>query len=996
MSDSRGVGVVEESESPSPMDASTIKIGSSSESDGPVHILSLSIKGMSCSSCVDNIEKEVGRLPGVKKVSVSFLTGEGEFEYDPRTVSKEEIAEKVGDTGYECEVLSDREIAKQPKQKSHVETRLLVQGMTCSSCVNNIENLLGKRAGVISVSVSLMTGEVAVEHDPVLIGAREILTIIEDGGYSAELANTGDGENNTGFEVSNMAMEKAQKERRKAAIRFYVSLVLAIPTYIISMIFDMALTSDNPVGKKFHRKVFKDYSVSTIVLFFLATACQFTLGLYFYKHAYRTVVKARSANMNVLIALGTTGAYVGSIISVTTQNGAGEQFFETSVFLIAFVLLGRWLEAVAKGQTASAVGSLVKMQPETALLVSQDSQGHESVTEIPVYQVQPGDKLQVNAGSRVPCDGVVIAENENTPSDEVITEIDESLLTGESHPVAKFPMTEVFGGTLNISRPMRFRATAVGGSSTLARIVRLVRDAQANKPPIQEIADRVAGRFVPVVLLLSVITFVIWISIGAAGKIPEDWLKSSSMGIMSKSGHMTPKKSIGIFSLLCAVSVLVIACPCALGLAAPTAVMVGVGKAARYGILVKGGGIALEAASKVDVIAFDKTGTLTVGKPSVTAHAVSSDSSSVRWLLQIAGEIESRSSHPLAVSLGSYISENWGVLESTFEGDIKEVPGHGMIAITQVPEDIAYDLNVSGKRIAVLVGNERLLNNQRCQVAVPSVSQRDEWAEQGASLVFVGFAPVDENGEIGFDGSSVAGFGLADQLRPESGAVIETLKKLGKEVWIISGDNQRTVNAVARQLGITNIMAGVLPSDKSDKVKWLQQRGRNLEKDLEQGTSTDKAGKSPGGFFKQASNSLLAVLRKIFRRNKSKPYAVVAMVGDGINDAPALAQADVGIAIGSGTAAAIDTAPVILMRSDMRSLVTFLRLSKTTFTRILLNFIWASGYNIIGIPLSAGLLYPIAGIGMPPALAGILMVASSLSVMISSLSLKFFREKKNL
>ncbi|KAJ2070686.1 hypothetical protein GGI16_009281, partial [Coemansia sp. S142-1] len=378
----------------------------------------------------------------------------------------------------------------------------------------------------------------------------------------------------------------------------------------------MALPRSNPTAQAFHRKVFQHYSVSVICIFFIATAAQIILGAYFYKHAFKSLFRAKTANMDVLIALGTTAAYVGSIISVTMQKGDGEQFFETAVFLMTFVLLGRWLEAIAKGRTVSAVEALVKMQPDEALLVRvQPDQAAPILESINTRQIQLGDLLQVNNGMRVPCDGVITRGQ---------TDIDESLLTGESVPVVKSEGSAVTGGTLNISQSIQMRATAINESSTLSRIVRLVREAQSSKPHIQEVADRVASRFVPFVILASVVVLIAWIAAGAAGRVKREWLDSKQAmgGLGGSSGmdgeeHGREPMAYGIFALLNAVSVLVIACPCALGLAAPTAIMVGTGMAARFGILVKGGGATMEAASKIDVVAFDKTGTLTMGKPAV-------------------------------------------------------------------------------------------------------------------------------------------------------------------------------------------------------------------------------------------------------------------------------------------------------------------------------------------------------------------------------------------
>ncbi|KAJ1675904.1 hypothetical protein EV182_000350 [Spiromyces aspiralis] len=974
--------------------------------DEALHAATLSVAGMTCGSCVRTIENTIKDKPGVHKIAVSLITADASLEYDPALATAEDIAAAISDMGYDSQVLTDRELGPRgdagDNRSRPAESVFLVQGMTCGSCVNNVETNLGSRPGVQRVHVSLMTGEVTVTYDPSHIGSRELCAAIKNLGYSAQLVVAGN-DNNSGVRVSQMALQSAHRHKRRIAVLFLASLAIAIPTFLISMIFDMALPADNVVVERLHRTPFKQYKVSTIVLFFLATLSQCTVGLYFYKHAVLALWKARAANMDVLIALGTTLTYVGSIVSVAGQGGAGEQFFETTVFLVTFVLLGRWLEAIAKGHTASAVGALVAMQPEKALLVttSPDPDGRaerEEVTEILASNVQVGDVLQINAGARIPCDGVVVSTG--------ATAVDESLLTGEAIPVGKAERSDVYGGTLNITQPVRIRATAVGGSSTLARIVRLVRDAQASKPPIQEVADRVAARFVPGVLALAAVTFVIWISLGATGHIPDRWLESSAMGVMSRSAHDTPKKSIGIFSLLCAVSVVVIACPCALGLAAPTAIMVGVGRAAKLGILIKQGGVAMEATSKLDVVAFDKTGTLTTGKPAVVDHAVEhpADGPLVQWVLRCAREVESRSSHPLAAAVSSYLGGEQVLVAAAAADttpidveDISEVPGRGMRAVVRVPDALAEAAGVdAGARVVVLVGNEQLFAAYGSGVLTPTPGQRDEWADRGASIVLAGYAAASGRGR------AVAGFAVADSLRPESAEVVKELHNQGKEVWLISGDNPRTAHAVARQLGIANVMAGVLPEEKSEKIRWLQQRGKcetdgdsavSSSGDLESG----KLAKEGGGSHRRRRLGL--TLRRVLgragflARSEARTRAVVAMVGDGINDAPALAQADVGIAIGSGTAAAIETAPVLLMRPDLRSLLTFLHLSRTVFRRVVLNFVWASGYNLVTIPFAAGVLYPIANVGLPPALAGIIMVVSSLCVMSSSQALRLFRAK---
>ncbi|ORX71244.1 heavy metal translocatin [Linderina pennispora] len=807
----------------------------------------LSVTGMTCASCVNSIEGHIGSFDGAVSISVDLMTAQATVRHYTHALPVADLCTAIEDMGYDAAVLSTKTLApvsdatkadaKAILGESAVESWFNVEGMTCGSCVATITSLLNDLPGVEAADVQLLTAQAMVKHIPREIGVREIADALTDAGYPATPLDGAD---------SSSAADP------QAMLRFLWSLA-------------------------FHRKVFQKYSVSVICTFFIATATQFTLGLFFYKHAYKSLVRAKTANMDVLIALGTTAAYAGSIISVVLQQGAGEQFFETAVFLMTFVFLGRWLEAIAKGRTVGAVEALVKMQPDDALLL--------------------GDLLQVNNGMRVPCDGVIVRGN---------TEIDESLLTGESLPVAKGEGSAVTGGTLNLSQ----------SSSTLARIVKLVRDAQSSKPQIQEVADRVANRFVPLVVLASVLVFFVWLIIGATGNIKADWLASKLMGGLGgklshtdSMGHMddAPPMKYPIFALLNAISVLVIA-----------SIMVGTGLAARMGILVKGGGATMEAASKIDIVAFDKTGTLTIGKPAVSDHFIEQSRAEAisGWLYAHIVEIESLSSHPLAAAICAYIREHTqsdSVRAQLLEH--QELPGRGMQATVELPAEIAHALGWTGVTTAhLLVGKEAWAKEEGCLMDVPMGTRAH------------------------MRGKVVAAFALSDQVRPESREVVRQLKRRGIEVWMISGDQQAAANAIAAQLGIDHVMAGVLPDQKSETIRTLQRRGKSA-------------------------------------RLPRSPWS-----GDGINDAPALAQAD--------------TAPALLMRPTLLSLLTLLDLSRIVFRRVKLNFVWASMYNVVCIPIAAGILYPAINRGLPPVIAGLLMIASSLTVMMSSLSLKLFREPK--
>ncbi|KAJ1896502.1 hypothetical protein LPJ66_003949 [Kickxella alabastrina] len=955
----------------------------------------LSVTGMTCAACVNGIEKYVGGMTGISSIKVDLMAAQAIVRHSELDMSTNNLREAIEDMGFDAMIISSKLLSKSEKPDGGTTDAVMgdqpvgswftVEGMTCGSCVAAVTSILTALPGVIGADVQLLTAQASVKHLPCKIGVREIADALGDGGFQA--TSLGVDENaEMASDPSAIALKTLKKHRRTAAIRFGWSLLFAIPMLIIAMIIDMALPKSNPVAQKFHHKVFKSYSVSVICIFFIATAAQVSLGWYFYKHAYKSLVRAKTANMDVLIALGTTAAYVGSIISVTMQRGAGEQFFETAVFLMTFVLLGRWLESIAKGRTVSAVEALVKMQPNDALLVRTLGSTSETLETISARQIQLGDLLQVNNGMRVPCDGVVTMGQ---------TDVDEALLTGESVPVVKTQGSVVTGGTLNLSQSIRMRATAINGSSTLSRIVKLVREAQSNKPRIQEVADRVASRFVPFVVLASLIVLIAWVSAGAAGHIKHQWLESKKMGTSHSMGDDTSdlKKPMayGIFALLNAISVLVIACPCALGLAAPTAIMVGTGMAAHFGILVKGGGATMEAASSIDTVAFDKTGTLTMGKPAVVAchidQALLAQISGFKaWLDAGIFALESLSSHPLANALSAYIHEN-SANDSTDSFKVaphliypKELPGRGMQATIGVSTETVLALGWPAHvmQAQLLIGKDEWVKEEGCVIEIP-LRTRAQWADNGYTPVAIALKPAGH--ELKDGGRTVAAFALSDQVRPEARDVVSRLRKRGIDVWMISGDHPSAANAIARILGIDNVMAGVLPEQKSETIRLLQQRGCDKKPNM----TTAVAGKFRLRWLPSFLN---------FSSSRRRPYAKVAMVGDGVNDAPALAQADVGIAVGSGTAAAMETAPVLLMRPSLYSLLTFLDLSTTVFRRVKLNFIWASMYNVVCIPIAAGILYPVINRGLPPVIAGLLMIASSLTVMASSLSLKLYRERK--
>jgi Cu+-exporting ATPase len=716
---------------------------------------------------------------------------------------------------------------------------LHVTGIHCASCVANIEQRLSKLKGIISINVNLATKKANIEFDDKILSKQGIANKIISLGYEVDLSNNID--------------EKV--EIRNIRNLFLFSLIFSIPAFIIGMLL-MWLGIDIP---------YKDY-----ILFALATPVQFIVGWGIYKSAFASL-KNFSANMDTLIAIGTSAAYFFSVYVVFFS--VGDQYFEAATILITFVILGRYLEAIAKGKTSEAISKLINLSPKIATVIRNGKEIKISVDEVIV-----GDIIVVKPGEKIPVDGIVI---------EGSSSIDESMITGESMPIEKHKGDLVIGATINKQGSFKFKATKIGKDTTLSHIIKLIEDAQGRKAPVQRFADKISSYFVPVVIAIALIAFLVWFFI--IGKSFE-------------------------FSLIIAVSVLVIACPCALGLATPTAVMVGTGKGAEKGILIKGGD-ALETAHKLYAVVFDKTGTLTQGKPSVT-DLIATRRIDENDLLKIVASIENYSEHPLALAVVNKAKEEKIKLEKI--KSFKAIPGHGV------------EGNYKGKKL--VVGKPeyiRKISNLR-----EFENKIKELEEDGKTVVVVSL------------NKQIIGFiGIADTIREDSKIAVKQLQNQKIFVYMITGDNKRTANAIAKQLGIIHVLSEVLPQDKASKVKELQKNGK----------------------------------RKI------------AMVGDGINDAPALAQADIGIAIGSGTDVAMETGNIVLMNNKTTDIVKAIKLSKMTMTKIKQNMFWALFYNSLGIPIAAGFLYPFTGWLLSPIIAGGAMALSSVSVVINTL---LMRKKK--
>jgi len=845
--------------------------GSSPPSGDSAARVDIGIHGMTCASCVSTVEAALTAVPGVRRAAVNLATERGSVHYDPDRVGSSALVKAIADTGYTPLV----EKAKIP-----------ISGISCASCVATIERALNHTPGVVSATVNLATNAATVEFLPATITLQDLRRAIRDVGYEplevAEGAHPGD-------------HEKAAREReiRTLKRKLTVGIILTAPVVLGSF----------PGWFSWVPKFLQNFWV----LLLLTTPVQFWVGSQYYR-GFWAALRHKTSDMNTLIAVGTSSAYLYSL-AMTVAPGffrargiTPAVYFDTAAVIITLILLGRLLEAIAKGRTSEAIKRLMGLQAKTARTIRN---GEES--DIPVEEVRIGDLVIVRPGEKLPVDGVVR---------EGASAVDESMLTGESLPVEKRPGDQVIGATLNKTGTFRFEATKVGKDTVLAQIIRLVEEAQGSKAPIQRMADYVASIFVPTVIGIAVLTLILWWSFG-------------------------PRPAF-LFGLLNFVAVLIIACPCALGLATPTAIMVGTGKGAEHGILIRSGE-SLETAHKIRTIIFDKTGTLTKGEPEVT-DVVSAERrdplrperarcngcpSALRGgaptraeperrveILRLAASLERGSEHPLGEAIVKK-AKGEGLALSDAEG-FEAVPGHGVRG------------KVDGH--AVLLGNAKLM--QESGITLGKLGEIAEtFASQGKTPMFVAV-----------DSQAAGVIAVADTLKEHSTEAVSALHRLGVEVAMITGDNRRTAVAIAQQTGIDRVLAEVLPDQKADEVKKLQAEGR-----------------------------------------------VVAMVGDGINDAPALAQADVGIAIGTGTDVAMEASDITLIRGDLRGVVTAIELSKRTLRTIKQNLFWAFIYNILGIPIAAGVLYPFFGMLLDPMVASAAMALSSVSVVSNSLRLRRFR-----
>ena len=830
--------------------------------------ITLPVAGMTCAACVSHVGNALREVAGVTSAEVNLAMEQATVEFDPERATIPELIEAVDDAGYKAGVS---------------RVTLNIGGMTCAACVSHVGNALREVDGVLFASVNLATEQATVEYIPGQASLPDMKSMVNDAGYTV------DGVDDEGAEEGEERLARTREVRalaRKVIIAGAVGAVMMVTMYI--PLETLGLTSFQ----------------LNLMLWTLATPVQFWIGATFYQSAWGAL-KHRTSNMNTLIAIGTSVAYGYStfltffegyfadahlVHANSALSHSTGTYFDASALVISLVLLGRLLEARAKGQTSEAIRSLMVLQPKTARVMRDGVE-----TDVPIDEVALGDILVMRPGERIAVDGEV-TDGESA--------VDESMLTGESLPVEKSAGSPVYGATMNKVGSFRFRATRIGKDTALANIIRLVQEAQGSQAPIQRLVDRVASRFVPAVLGIALITFVGWLI----------W------------APVPPVVPIAILNL---VAVLVIACPCALGLATPTAIVVGIGKGAERGILIRNAE-ALERAYKLRTVVLDKTGTLTIGKPAVTD--VVSLSMPEDDLLRLAASAERGSEHPLGKALIEAANDRSMPLDE--DSDFRALPGHGVEA--QV------------KGATVVLGNPALMKD--IGVSLDSLESRGrELSEQGKTPVFVAV-----------DGHAAGVIAVADTLRPESREAVEAMHKLGLEVIMLTGDDRRTAEAIAAQVGIDRVIAEVLPDQKADKIRSLQEEGKT-----------------------------------------------VAMVGDGINDAPALTRADVGIALGTGTDVAIAAADVTLMRGDLRGVPQAIALSKATTRTIWQNLFWAFGYNTVLIPVAAGLFFvlffEVLNTGVPdgplryilgdygflnPVMAAGAMALSSVSVVTNSLRLR--------
>jgi Cu+-exporting ATPase len=817
--------------------------------------LQIGVQGMTCAACVNRVERGLSKVEGVEKASVNLATENASIAFDPQKTSPAELIAKIEESGYKPVV---------------TQVELGISGMTCAACVSRVERALQKTEGVLSASVNLATERATVQFLPASTGLAQLKRAVREAGYGVV-------ETTPGKDRTDLEREARQREITSLRRAFTTAYYFTVPLFLLSMLPMLWMPA------KMFLLALAPMEVWYWVKLLLATPVQFGPGLRFYRRGW-AALRAGSPDMNSLVMVGTSAAYFYSLLVVLVPQifppQAQHVYFEAAAVIITLVLLGKYLEAITKGRTSEAMRKLLGLQAKTARVVRPG----QAEQELPIDEVLSGDLVSVRPGEKIPVDGVVVSGS---------SYVDESMITGEPIPVAKTEGARVVGGTLNQNGALTFRATAVGADTVLAQIIKLVETAQGSKTAIQELVDRIVAVFMPVVLAIAAITVVVWLVFGGEYAIT--------------------------YALVNAVAVLIIACPCAMGLATPTSIMVGTGKAAEMGVLFRKGQ-ALQSLQEARMVALDKTGTLTKGRPELTDLVLPDDTAPGQLedqTLRLLASLEQKSEHPIAQAIVNAARARG--LELQEPQDFQAVPGFGatgQVAIYRVD-----------------VGSERYMSRLGVEIPQHIKQMAESWAAESKTPLFASI-----NNRL------AAALAVADPIKEGTPQAIKALHQQGFRVAMITGDNRHTAQAIARQLGIDRVLAEVLPDGKAQAVRELQRSGSR-----------------------------------------------VAFVGDGINDAPALAQADVGIAIGTGTDIAIETADVILMSGDLRGVPNAIALSRATLRNIKFNLFWAFAYNVLLIPVAAGVLYPVNGWLLSPMLAGAAMGLSSVFVLSNALRLRSFR-----
>ena len=826
---------------------------------GSTRHVDIPIGGMTCAHCPPMVEKALEGIGGVHAAHVNLATGTASIDYDPADTDVVDLVKAIRSAGYTA---------------GTAKIRFLIENMHCSSCVNRIEGALHKTPGVVAASANIGPNAVDIEYQPDLVDFTRIRQAIEAAGHRIADPSP-DAVRAAVAEDEDVGETERQREYVTLMRKFWFAAVISVPVMALSYP-DLVpgLRDWMPAGSDTRRIVWALLGVLTLPVL-VWSGSQFYTGMW-------QALKHRAANMHTLIAIGITAAFLYSVVAIAfpelfPDQALAEVFWDVSAVVVALVVLGMALELKAKGRTSEAIKKLMGLQAKTARVVRD---GQE--IDLPVEEVVVGDIIVVRPGEKIPVDGEM---------SEGSSAVDESMITGESMPVEKAVGDEVIGGTINKTGSFKFRATKVGKDTALANIIRMVKDAQGSKAPIQRIVDTVSGYFVPTVMILSVLAFVAWYLFGPDPRI--------------------------IYATIVLVTTLIIACPCALGLATPTSLTVGIGKGAENGILIRSGD-ALQTSEKLDALILDKTGTITRGEPALT-DIVTTRGTDEADVLRLAASLERGSEHPLGEAIVKGAEER-GVDIGAADG-FAAIPGHGVSG------------RVDGRE--VLLGNLKLMQDRGIDVA-GLTGDWERLASEGKTPMYVAV-----------DGGAAGLVAVADTVKPDSRTAIDALKSMGIEVVMLTGDNQRTADAIAREVGVDRVLAEVLPDDKAHEVQKLQLEGRN-----------------------------------------------VGMVGDGINDAPALAQANVGFAIGTGTDVAIEASDVTLIKGSLIGVVTAIEISRATMKNVRQNLVGAFGYNTLGIPVAMGVLYPFFGLLLSPLIAAAAMAFSSVTVVSNANRLRLFQPRR--